>query len=327
MEDVIEPELPICDPHHHLWDFPTSRYLLPELLADTGSGHRVESTVFVECTAFYRASGAEDLRVVGETEFVGGAAAMAASGRYGAALACAGIVGRADLAMGARVEAVLAAQVAAGNGRFRGIRHASAWDASEQINRSHTDPPEKLLAQPAFREGFAKLRDFGLSFDAWLYHPQIGELTDLARAFPDQSIILDHVGGPVGIGPYAGRREAVFTGWRQSIRDLASCPNVVVKLGGLGMTLCGFGVHKLPAPAFSQTLAELWRPYIETCIEAFGPARCMFESNFPVDRPSCTYRVLWNAFKRIAEGASAAEKALLFRDTARRVYRLDTAAA
>lgn len=321
-EEILEPDLPICDPHHHLWDFPAHRYLLPELLADTGSGHRIESTVFVECTAFYRAGGPPELRVVGEAEFVNGVAAMAASGRYGPTLACAGIVGRADLALGARVEEVLAALVAAGNGRFRGIRHAAGWDASDAIHNSHTAPPRELYRDPAFREGFARLRRFELSFDAWLYHPQLSDVTDLARAFPEQSIVLDHVGGPLGIGPYAGRREAIFAEWRRAIRDLAACPNVYVKLGGLGMKICGFEFHKRPQPPSSEELAAAWRPYVETCIEAFGPERCMFESNFPVDKASCSYALLWNAFKRLAAGASADEKAALFRGTAMRFYRL-----
>ena len=321
-EEIIEPDLPICDPHHHLWDFPTHRYMLEDLLADTGSGHNVESTVFLECTAFYRADGPEEMRVVGEVEFVNGVAAMSASGRYGATRACAGIAGRADLAIGARVEEVLAALVAAGNGRFRGIRHAAAWDASDEIHNSHTKPPQHLYRDRTFREGFAKLGQLGLTFDAWLYHPQIPDVTDLARAFPEQPIVLDHVGGPLAIGPYAGRREEQFPLWQRSIRDLATCPNVYVKLGGLGMKICGFDLHKRPRPPSSQELADLWRPYVQTCIEAFGADRCMFESNFPVDKVSCSYPVLWNAFKRLAAGASAQEKAALFRGTAMRFYRL-----
>ncbi len=321
-EAILEPDLPICDPHHHLWDFPTNRYLLPDLLADTGSGHRVERTVFVECTAFYRADGPEALRVAGETEFVNGAAAMAASGRYGATRACAGIVGYADLTLGAAVEEVLAAHVAAGNGRFRGIRHAAGWDASAEVQNSHTKPPPELYRRADFRQGFARLRQFGLSFDVWLYHPQLADVADLARAFPDQPMVLDHVGGPLGIGPYADRRDEVFPHWRQAIRELARLPNLSVKLGGLGMKICGFAFHKRPEPPSSEELAALWRPYIETCVEAFGAERCMFESNFPVDKVSCGYAVLWNAFKRLAAGASAAEKAALFRDTAMRFYRL-----
>jgi L-fuconolactonase len=321
-EEIIDPALPICDPHHHLWDFPGHRYLLPELLADAGSGHAVEHTVFVECTAFYRAGGPEALRPVGEIEFVNGAAAMAASGRYGELRACAGIVGYADLTQGAAVEPVLAAHVAAGNGRLRGIRHAAGWDASDDVQNSHTQPPPELFRRSDFRAGFARLRQFGLSFDVWLYHPQLAEVTELARAFPDQPMVLDHVGGPLGIGPYAGKRDEVFAAWRDAIRTLAQCPNVYVKLGGLGMKICGFEFHKRATPPGSEELAALWRPYIETCIAAFGPERAMFESNFPVDKVSCSYAVLWNAFKRLAAGASAAEKALLFRDTAMRFYRL-----
>jgi L-fuconolactonase len=321
-EEPLEPELPIVDPHHHLWEFPTSRYLLPELLADTGSGHRIESTVFVECTAFYRADTPPELAVIGETEFVNGAAAMAASGRYGATRACAGIVGYADLTRGAAVEVVLAAHVAAGNGRFRGIRHAAGWDASDAIHNSHTHPPRGLFGTKEFREGFARLARFGLSFDAWLYQPQLDDLIDLARAFPDQPIVLDHVGGALGIGPYAGRRDEIFREWQGQIRALGQCPNVHMKLGGMGMKICGFDFHKRPAPPSSEELAGLWRPYVETCIAAFGVERCMFESNFPVDKVSCSYAVLWNAFKRLAKGATAAEKSALFRNTARRFYRL-----
>ncbi|HUJ73508.1 MAG TPA: amidohydrolase family protein [bacterium] len=321
-EAVLEPDLPICDPHHHLWDFEVHRYLLQDLLADVGSGHNIRSTVFIECTAMYRAEGPEALRPLGETEFVNGAAAMSASGRYGETRACAGIVGFADLSLGAPVEQVLEAHVALGGGRFKGIRHINAYDPSAVIRRSHTNPPPGLLGQARFREGFAKLRGLDLTFDAWLYHPQIPELTQLARAFPDQPIVLDHVGGPLGVGPYAGKREEIFPQWRQHIRALAQCPNVWVKLGGLGMKIIGYDFHKRPRPPSSEELAQLWRPYIQTCIEEFGPSRCMFESNFPVDKVSGSYRVYWNTFKRLAAGASAADKAALFRGTALRFYKL-----
>ena len=321
-EPILEADLAICDPHHHLWDFPNSRYLLPELLADVQSGHKVESTVFVECGSFYRAAGPEPMKFVGETEFVGGVAAMAASGRYGPVLACEGIVGRADLAQGGAVEAVLESHIRAGNGRFKGIRHAGAYDPSPEIRPGHTNPPAGLYGLASFREGFARLAPLGLSFEAWQYHPQLGEVTSLADAFPQTAILLNHVGGPLGIGPYAGRRAEVFQNWRHGIVDLAKRPNVSVKLGGLGMAVCGFGFHKREAPPTSEELAEAWRPYIETCIEAFGVRRGMFESNFPVDRVSCDYATLWNAFKRLAAGASADEKAQLFKGTAREFYRL-----
>lgn len=322
-EPILEPDLPICDPHHHLWDFPQSRYLLPELLEDLNRGHHVESTVFVECGSFYRPKGPEPESYLGETEFVGGVAAMAASGRYGPQAACEGIVGRADCLQGASVEKVLQKHVEIGAGRFKGIRHAAAHDPSPDIRRGHAAPPPGMLGMPKFREGFAKLGDLGLSFEAWVYHPQIPEVTALADACPNVQMVLDHVGGPLGIGPYEGKRAEVFEIWRASIQDLAKRPNVYVKLGGLGMAICGFGFQRRDPKPDSAEIADAWRPYLETCIEAFGPGRGMFESNFPVDRVSCDYAVLWNALKRICAGASADEKAQLFKGTARRFYRLD----
>jgi predicted TIM-barrel fold metal-dependent hydrolase len=320
-EDILEPGLPICDPHHHLWDHPGRRYLLDELLADTGSGHNVVSTVFVECMSMYRAAGPEALRPVGETEFVNGVAAMSASGRYGTMRACAGIVSFANLSLGERVGEALDAHMAA-SPRFRGIRHAAGWDASDQVRNSHTNPPPGLLADGTFRRGVTELHRRGLSFDAWLYHPQIHELTDLARAFPDTTIVLDHFGGPLGIGPYAGRRAEIFASWKESIRALAACGNVVAKLGGLAMPINGFGFHRRERPATSAELVEATRDYYLHAIDCFGPSRCMFESNFPVDKQSCSYAVLWNSFKRICAGFSAADKASLFHDTAARAYRL-----
>ena len=244
-EEILEPDLPICDPHHHLWDFPDSRYLLPELLADLQSGHNVSSTVFVECTSFYRASGPEALRMVGETEFVNGVAAMAASGRYGSILACEGIVARADLTMAAAVGPVLDSHIRAGNGRFRGIRHAGGWDASSDVRNSHTNPPQGLYADSAFRTGLRELAKRDLTFEAWQYHPQLSDVIALAQDVPEAKIVLNHVGGPLGIGPYAGRRDEIFQSWSRDIRALALCPNVWVKLGGLGMAICGFDFHKM----------------------------------------------------------------------------------
>jgi predicted TIM-barrel fold metal-dependent hydrolase len=322
-EEIVEPDLPICDPHHHLWDFPQSRYLLPEQLADLSSGHNIESTVFVECTAFYSAHLASPMNMVGETEFVTGVAAMADSGRYGMTRVARGIVGRADLSLGRAIGEVLDAHIRAGGGRFKGIRHAAGWHESPDIRNSHTDPPRGLYDTANFREGFAELGKRSLSFDAWQYHTQLAEVTALARAFPETKIVLDHVGGPLGIGPYAGKRDEVFTAWSRGIRELAACENVFVKLGGLGMTILGFEHHKRDVLPSSSELAEAWRPYLETCVEAFGPARGMFESNFPVDGASCSYQSLWNAFKRVAKGASAREKALLFSDTAKAFYRLN----
>jgi predicted TIM-barrel fold metal-dependent hydrolase len=322
-EPILEPELPIVDPHHHLWDRPGWRYLLDELLADTSSGHNVVATVYVQARAMYRATGPEEMRPVGETEFINGVAAMSASGIYGKTRHCAGIVGHADLTLGSRVEPVLAAHIRAGGDRFRGIRHITAWDADASLRNPAYSPPRGLLGDKAFREGFAVLGRLGLSFDAWLYHPQIGELADLARAFPATRIVLNHVGGPIGIGDYAGKRNEVFPLWAASIETLAACPNACVKLGGLGMRMGGFGFHEQPEPPSSEALAAVWRPYVETCITAFGASRCMFESNFPVDKGSYGYPVFWNACKLLAKSASKSEKADLFAGTAARFYRLD----
>jgi len=321
MEDVLEPALPICDPHHHLWDHPGRRYLLDELLADTGSGHDVRATVFVECLSMYRAGGPVAFRPVGETEFVNGIAAMSASGRYGPTRVAAGIVAFADLTLGEQAGVVLDAHLAA-SPRFRGIRHAAGWDASDGVRNSHTDPPPGLLGDARFRRGFAELARRGLTFDAWCYHPQLGEVTALARAFPDTTIVLDHFGGPLGIGPYRGRRAEIFDGWRRALRSLADCPNVVAKLGGLVMPLNGFDFHKRALPPTSLELAAATREWYLHAIDCFGAERCMFESNFPVDKVSTSYRVLWNSFKRIAAAFSKDDKAALFHDTAARAYGL-----
>lgn len=322
VEAPLEPELAIIDPHHHLWDHPESRYLLDEILADTDSGHRVIATVFVECMSMYRADGPAPMRPVGETEFVNGIAAQSASGGYSPTRIAAGIVSFADLALGAAVEPVLQAHIAAAPNRFRGIRHAAGFDSSPAVRNSHTNPPEDLYRSARFREGFAKLAAMGLSFEAWQYHPQLPQLTELARAFPATTIILDHFGGPLGIGPYEGKRAEIFRKWKDDIAELARCPNVVAKLGGINMPINGFDWHKRPKPPGSDELVEATRDYYLHSIDKFAPNRCMFESNFPVDRASCSYAVLWNAFKKIAQRFSKEEKAAMFHDTAKRVYRL-----
>ena len=326
VEEPLDPDLPICDPHHHLWDLRperlASRYLLDEILEDAGAGHNVVSTVFIECGAMFKSDGPEALRPVGETEFVNGIAAMSASGLYGKTRVAAGIVGTASLRLGDAVAAVLDAQIAAGGGRFRGIRLGAAWDADERVPNHRTNPGPGLFLRDDFRAGFAHLAPRRLTFEAWCYHRQIPEVTALARAFPATTIILDHFGGPLGIGPYAGRAREVYAEWRTSIGELAACPNVVAKLGGINMESNGFGWHERPRPPGSQELAEATRHYYEFTIEKFGADRCMFESNFPVDKASCSYTVLWNSFKRLTSGCSASEKAKLFHDTAARVYRL-----
>jgi predicted TIM-barrel fold metal-dependent hydrolase len=320
-EEILEPDMPIVDPHHHLWDR-GARYLIEELTADIREGHNILATVFVQCDSMYRASGDPALRPIGETEFVNGEAAKGASGIYGPTKVCAGIVSFVDFFLGAEVDRVLEMHLARGGDRFKGVRYCSVWDADQTIKSTPMDFPRYMLLDEKFRAGFARLKRYGMSFDSWLYHTQIPDLADLARAFPETPIILDHIGAPLGIGVYAGRGKEVFADWKKNLRDIARCENVTVKIGGLGMHVFGFGYDHAPEPVSSETLAETWRPFVETTVEAFGPKRCMFESNFPVDKRSCSYHVLWNAFKRLAAKYSADEKADLFKDTAIRVYRL-----
>ncbi len=322
-EPTLEPELAIIDPHHHLWDRRDGRierrYMLDEILADTGSGHNVTATVFIEHLAMFRAGGPDEMKYVGEVEFANGIAAMSASGLYGRTRVAAGIVGFADLSAGARVRKVLEALMGAAPDRFRGIRCTGAWDADPRIARA---PRPGLYMDARFREGLAELGPLGLSFDLPCRFPQLGEVADLATAFPGTTIILNHLGGICGIGAYAGRRDEIFGVWTAAMAELAKRPNVIVKLGGLAMEYCGFGWHEQSKPPSSAELHAATRRYFETAIEQFGPDRCMFESNFPVDKVSCGYQVLWNSFKRVTAGCSVAEKAKLHHDTAARVYRL-----
>ena len=338
-EDALDPGQPIIDPHHHLWDRRPRpaladrqrshlRYLIDDLMEDTrGGGHDVFDTVFVECVSMYGEDETDLLRPVGETAFVQGVAAVAASGIYGEGVrACGGIVSFADLTGGAAVSEVLSAHIQAG-ANFRGIRHAHGWHESDEIRNSHhpTRDIAGLLGKADFREGFAELEKLGLSFDCWGYHTQLTEVADLARAFPGVTIVLNHCGGPMAIGPYAGQRETtVWDVWLAGVTEVAACENVVVKVGGCGMPTYGFGFEDGGQAPGSQALADAWRAYLVRLIELFGPSRCMFESNFPVDKVSCGYTNLWNAFKRIADdlGLAGAERNDLFYGTAARAYRI-----
>jgi predicted TIM-barrel fold metal-dependent hydrolase len=348
VERIIEPALPIIDPHHHLWYVPPAalatlltgggeasetlgqiyqrrpRYLFDELLADATSGHDVRATVYIEVHAMHRRDGPETLRSVGEIEFANGMAAMGASGAFGEVRVCAGIVGGVDLQRGAAAREVLEAQQAAGGGRYRGIRSPGVAhdEATPSLNGVlHSRPG--VLGDRGFREGFAELAPLGLHYEAFQLEPQLPELLDLARAFPGTSIVLNHAGMPAGVEGLAGTHAERFPIWRRSIRELSTCLNVVVKLGGLGNPLCGFAVTRRGGAAGSEEIAREWAPYLETCIEAFGADRCMFESNFPVDGMTASYPVIWNAFKRIAAGASEDEKRALFSGTAARVYQIE----
>ncbi len=317
-EDPLEPGLAICDPHHHLWRRPNNPYLLDDFLRDASGGYRIVSSVAVECGAMYRDGGPPELRPVGETEFLESIAAENSRAGNDTAVAAA-IVAYADLTLADAVAAVLEAHLEASPTRLRGIRYSTMWDASDSFR---SVPRPGLLRDNAVRKGFACLQPLGLSFDAWLYHPQIPELVELARAFPDVPIILDHIGGPLGLGPYEGRRNEVFQAWSADITALSSCPNVVLKLGGVGSLRSGYDWHTREPKPGSAELAEAMRPYFEFCIEKFGAGRCMFESNFPVDRVSYSYVSVWNAFKIMSRGYSDTERAALFHDTAAQVYRL-----
>ncbi len=319
-ELVLEPGLPIVDPHHHLWDRPGWRYLADDFLADARSGHRIVATVFVECRSHYRTGAPPEIQPVGETDYVAHVAARYASEDL---RLCAGIIGYADLRAGDRVQTVLDAHAAAGPGRFRGVRQIAAWDEHPEILATTTLKLfPGLFADSAFRAGFARLATQALTYEAWIYHTQIPELSALLHACPATRVVLDHAATPIGIGPYAARKQEIFAAWRRGIRELARHPNLFVKVGGLGMPVLGFGFERTPQPPSSEVLAEQWRPYVETVIESFGPNRCMFESNFPVDRASASYLTLWNTFKRLASQYSASERAALFGGVARSVYRL-----
>ncbi len=320
-EEILEPDLPIIDAHHHMWVRAGNRYYLEDFLAEAQTGHNIKASVFVECGSFYRKNASALMAPVGEVEFANGVAAMAASSTYNSTLVCAGIVGTADISVGAEVAQVLDAQIAAGGGRFRGIRVSTKWDADDDLNTTRYTYARDLMQDKDFRAGFATLGPRCLSFDAMIYHPQILELADLARAFPDTTIILNHIGGLLAwTRTYIARKDEAIANWRSSMTELAKCPNVYVKLGGLAMPYLGLGFDKWDKPATSTQLAASWGPLFKHCIDQFGPARCMFESNFPPDRDSVSYPVIWNTFKRIAAGYSASEKQALFYGAAAKAY-------
>jgi predicted TIM-barrel fold metal-dependent hydrolase len=323
-EPTLEPEIPICDPHHHFWDLrpervPHQRYLLHELAADINGGHNVRSTVFVEARSMYRPDGPVEMRPVGEVEFVQGLAAASASGLYGPGRAAAGIVGHANLNLGERVKPVLEALQAASPNRFRGIRHTVTWDPHPEVEKREQ---QGVLATDGFRAGARVLARMGLSLDTGLCFPQLPELAAFARAIPDLTIILNHIGGLMRVGPYGNRDDEVLAIWRKGIAAVAECPNINIKLGGMGMPRLGFDWHTRTKPIGSEELAKSMSPFMTYCIEQFGPNRCMFESNFPPDKVSFSYNVMYNAFKRLSKSYTATERAAMFHDTAARAYRI-----
>ncbi|UXZ97895.1 amidohydrolase family protein [Pseudomonas phytophila] len=321
-EPAIDPQLAIVDAHHHLWDRPENHYLLDDYLDDIDSGHRIVASVYVQCRSMFNMDRPEAFQCVGEVEFANGIAALSASGLYGPARICGAIVAGADLRRGQAVVPVLEEMLERAGPRLQGIRNVTAWHADPQVVSNPKPPPSGILMDTDFRKGVNCLKDYELTLDVWSYHTQLEEVLDLASSFPNQMIVLNHVGGPVGVGPYAGRRDEVFAEWSRLICQLANCPNVRIKLGGLGMNVGGFDLHTRELPPDSDTLAALWRPYILHCIDAFGVERCMFESNFPVDKGMYSYGVMWNAFKKITANFTAEEKRFLFSRTAVCTYNL-----
>ena len=324
-EETLEPEIPTCDPHHHFWvsrpePAHYQRYLLPELSADVGSGHNVRSTVFIEVGCEYRQDGPDEMKPVGEVEYVQTIADDSATGKHGPTRAASAIIGHADLKLGEGVRPVLEAMQAASPNRFRGVRHSVGWDESPELANRDI---KGALSTDVYRAGAKVLADMGLVLENSLYFHQLSELAEFARAVPDLTIVLNHIGGLLRIGPYANRDDEVLPEWRRGVEVAAGCPNIVMKLGGVGQLRYGYYWHDRETAIGSEELAETLGPLMNHCIQQFGPDRCMFESNFPVDKISYSYNVVYNAFKRLSKSFPASECAAMFHDTAARVYKIN----
>lgn len=323
-EETLEPEIPICDTHHHLWvsrpePAHYQRYLLPELVSDIGSGHNIRSTVFIEVRCEYRQDGPDEMKPVGEVEYIQGVADQSATGNHGPTKAAAAIIGHADLKVGEDVRSVLEAMREVSPDRFRGVRHSVGWDESpELVNRDI----QGALSTTGYRAGAKILSDMGLILENSLYFHQLSELAEFAQAVPDLTIVLNHIGGLLRVGPYANRDEEVLPEWRRGVEEVARCPNIIMKLGGVGQLRYGYYWHNRETPIGSEELAGELGPLMEHCIQQFGPNRCMFESNFPVDKISYSYNVVFNAFKRLSKGYSESERAAMFHDNAARIYNI-----
>lgn len=324
-EEPIRPDVPIIDVHMHLWHHASGyRYFVEEHAADiAASQRRVEATVYVECGQYYRADGPADMRSVGETQYAAGMAAMAESGKYGPARIAAGIVANIDLAADpARLEDLLDAHAAAANGRLRGVRRSAKWDADPVVSSGKVADRAGILTEPQFQAGVRQLAGRGLVYEATIFHPQIGDVAELARAAPDTTIVLNHCGSPLGYGGYRGYEAEVHADWLAAMRALATCPNVTVKLGGMLMSLGNFDFQAAERPPTCAELAELWRPYLAPCVDLFGTDRCMLASNFPVEKAGVGYSAIWNMFMRVFAGYADADLLKLCSGTASHVYHL-----
>ena len=323
-EETLEPEIPICDPHHHFWvarpePVHYQQYLLPELSSDVGSGHNVKSTVFIEVRCEYRTDGPDEMKPVGEVEYIQTIADAAAAGNQGPTKAAAAIIGHADLKLGDGVRPALEAMQAASPNRFRGVRHSVGYDESPELANRDI---KGALGTDGYRAGAKVLASMGFVLENSLYYHQLSELAEFARAVPELPIVLNHIGGLVRVGPYANRDEEVIPEWRKGVEEVSKCPNIIMKLGGVGQLRYGYYWHDRETAIGSEELAQELSPLMEHCIQQFGPDRCMFESNFPVDKISYSYNVIYNAFKRLSKGYSPTERAAMFHDTAARVYNI-----
>ncbi|MWB79669.1 amidohydrolase family protein [Pseudooceanicola sp. 216_PA32_1] len=315
-EDVLAPGQPIFDCHHHLWDRPEGRYRAEELMADMGAGHDVRASLFVQCRTGYRTTGPEALRPVGEVETV-------LDWTRGRDRFPAGLVAMADLQLGDRVRPVLDALTEAGQGQVKGIRNTTAWHADPAVRSNPTPPPQGLMRTDAFLDGARAVAAHGLTLDVWAYQTQLDEVRALAEAVPELAVIVDHCGGPLGVGPHDRFDPDNFRAWRESLAQVAALPNTRIKIGGFGLGVFGWRYADDALPPHSDTLANDWAPWVETCLDLFGPDRAMFESNFPVDKGQVSYRTLWNAFKRLAAPLSRDEQDALFWRSAARTYGID----
>jgi predicted TIM-barrel fold metal-dependent hydrolase len=318
-EAILNKNLEICDAHHHIWDFPNSKYLAEELLEDLLCGHNITSSIYMECGYGYDQTLPKHLAPIGETRLIDQFADDVLSRTNGRIHACKAIVGYADLSRGDSVKEVLECHLEQSE-RFVGIRHATGWDSDTKIRNAHTHPSEGLMLTSNFVDGIRSLAHLNLTFDAWLYHPQIIELVELSKKVPHQKIILDHVGGILGIASYSSQTKEIFNQWKNDISLAAEQENIFVKLGGLAMSICGMGFNKREKPATLDELTQVTAPYYSHVIDKFGVNRCMFESNFPVDKVGVSYKTLWNSFKYLTKSFSDSEKKALFKGTAEKTY-------
>lgn len=315
-EDVLAPEQPILDAHHHLWDRPEGRYAAGEFQRDVAQGHDIRASIFVQCRTGYRENGPVGFQPVGEVETI-----LKWCQEYPSHPV--GIIAFADLQLGDAVCPVLDALAAAGKGKVCGIRNTTAYHPHPMIRSNPRPTPEGLLRSDAFKAGARVLAEKGLCLDIWAYQTQLADVCALAQAVPDLTIIVNHCGGPLGVGPYRRDDPRTFHEWRTALGRVAELPNTHIKIGGFGLTVMGYAYARHPFPPHSKALAADWAPYFETCTELFGIKRALFESNFPVDKGQFSYRALWNAFKRLSAELDDDARNDLFWRNAASCYRIE----